>query len=425
MAAKESGPDKKKGTAKKTARKTTAAGKSAAEKKSSAKKTAPKKDGKKKTARKKAAAKSATRKTAAKKPAAKKSAAGKSAPQKTANRKAAPKGMAPRKARASRKAGESATGLTYDKTAIETGASDNLVVQMRTRQFDIEPPGVAVPAVTPAPPPTPAAPPVKQRELPEGYDETQLTLLARDPEWAFAFWEVSDYDRERHALRDERLTLRLYDVSDIEFDGTNAHRAHDIAVGGASSWYLHLPETCRQWIADLGVTDNEGRFVTIARSNVIAPPRDRVSPEGPREEEWMTVETDFEQLFELSGGRVSRSAGGSEAASSLGQRVEFELPRLRMGSEELASGAVARGRAEGAQVRGFFLRVETELIVYGATVPGASLSIQGHPIRVHPDGTFRLRLELPDGSQEIPVRAVSEDGEETREITPVVTRETR
>ena len=68
--------------------------------------------------------------------------------------------------------------------------------------------------------------------------------------------------------------------------------------------------------------------------------------------------------------------------------------------------------------------MRTELIVYGATEPKAAVTLQGQPIKLRPDGTFSVRMDLPDGAQTIPVQATSPDGVETRTITPIVTRET-
>ncbi|MDD5174552.1 MAG: DUF4912 domain-containing protein, partial [Candidatus Omnitrophica bacterium] len=72
----------------------------------------------------------------------------------------------------------------------------------------------------------------------------------------------------------------------------------------------------------------------------------------------------------------------------------------------------------------FWLVVNTELIVYGATEPDAKLTVQGKEIKLQPDGTFTLRFALPDGKQVIPVEATSSDGIDHRKITPVVTRKT-
>jgi len=78
-----------------------------------------------------------------------------------------------------------------------------------------------------------------------------------------------------------------------------------------------------------------------------------------------------------------------------------------------------------AKERNFWLMVDCELIVYGATEPDAKVTVQGKPIRLRPDGTFTLRYYLPDSKQVIPVKAVSADKIDERVITPIVTRETR
>jgi hypothetical protein len=74
--------------------------------------------------------------------------------------------------------------------------------------------------------------------------------------------------------------------------------------------------------------------------------------------------------------------------------------------------------------RGFWLAVQTELVVSGATEPDAKVTIQGISIPLRPDGTFTVRFELPDGEQIVPVIAVSKDGHFEKEITPKVIRET-
>jgi hypothetical protein len=99
--------------------------------------------------------------------------------------------------------------------------------------------------------------------------------------------------------------------------------------------------------------------------------------------------------------------------------------RLR---RELFSGVLASPSSPVGKLpaeKGFWLVVNTELIVYGATEPDAKLSVQSRDIKLRPDGTFSLRFALPDGKQVIPVKAVSADTKDERTITPIVTRETR
>jgi len=64
--------------------------------------------------------------------------------------------------------------------------------------------------------------------------------------------------------------------------------------------------------------------------------------------------------------------------------------------------------------RGFFMHVNAEVIFYGGTHPDAKVTIDGKPIGLRPDGTFRYHFVLPDGEFQVPIVAVSPDGAETR-----------
>jgi hypothetical protein len=75
-------------------------------------------------------------------------------------------------------------------------------------------------------------------------------------------------------------------------------------------------------------------------------------------------------------------------------------------SLEIAAPAEAR--------KGFWFRVNAELIIYGSTEPDARVSIGGRPIRLRPDGTFSYRFALPDGVYELPVVAIARDGHDGR-----------
>ena len=72
----------------------------------------------------------------------------------------------------------------------------------------------------------------------------------------------------------------------------------------------------------------------------------------------------------------------------------------------------------------FHFVVPTELVLYGAAEPGATVTLQGAPVALREDGTFSLRFQLPDGEQVLRAVAVSPDGNVERTITPVVTRRT-
>jgi hypothetical protein len=60
-----------------------------------------------------------------------------------------------------------------------------------------------------------------------------------------------------------------------------------------------------------------------------------------------------------------------------------------------------------------------------ATEPDARVTFQGRPIPLNPDGTFSFRFALPDGKQNFPIHATNADGDLSRSIEFVVSRETR
>ena len=50
------------------------------------------------------------------------------------------------------------------------------------------------------------------------------------------------------------------------------------------------------------------------------------------------------------------------------------------------------------------------MIVYGATQPGAYVTLQGEPVKVQADGTFRVRVDMPNKRQVLPIMASTPDG---------------
>lgn len=256
-------------------------------------------------------------------------------------------------------------------------------------------------------------------ELPPSYNETAVVLLVRDPYWVYAYWDFreelkAELSRIFGGWEKVPLTLRVYNLSRRQ-PGTGEPEFFDLSINHyANNWYINVGEPDKEYQVDLGYYTLDGQFRTLARSNKVTTPRDSISP--IIDEEWMIVEEKFRRLYRLAGG-----AGWGESSVEL---VESLLKRLE---REIGSGVVSSISSPAGvrpRERRFWLVLDAELIVYGATEPDASLTLQGRPVKLRPDGTFTVRMALPDGTQTIPVTAVSPDGEETITITTQVTRET-
>jgi hypothetical protein len=261
-------------------------------------------------------------------------------------------------------------------------------------------------------------------DLPYQYDRDRIVLQVRDPRWIHAYWEVRGVTLERFKSDPQndfykaKRMLRVYDVSNIIFNGNNAHSFFDIEINElATNWYIDTQGPGRSWCVDLGLLLSSGRFITILRSNTVYTPLE--GPSWITDEEWMIPDDMFARLYGMGFGLGQSSPVG---------RAWQERVRQVLFSGVFASGGMASMASpvkQKLEERKFWFVVDCELIVYGATEPDAKVTVQGKEVSLRPDGTFTLRFALPDGRHAIPVRAVSNDKIEERTLTPVVSRETK
>lgn len=147
------------------------------------------------------------------------------------------------------------------------------------------------------PPPAPA-----EGELPRRYGTDRLVLMARDPAWLFAYWEVSaarqdDFGRVYgpQAWQESRPALRVYDVTGVDFDGGNAQRVFDIGLHeAADNWHINVGTPDHAFLVDLGRVLPDGRFITLLRSNLVQTPRAGLSDRT--DEQWMWIEGLYRSL---------------------------------------------------------------------------------------------------------------------------------
>ncbi len=123
-------------------------------------------------------------------------------------------------------------------------------------------------------------------ELPRAYGCDRIVLLPRDPWWVFTYWEITPTTRVQalRALGAEaegaRELLRVYDVTFITFTGDNAWQSFDVELPpGADRWYLNVGRPAASFCVEIGLATPGGRFLPLARSNVVTTPRATPSPD--------------------------------------------------------------------------------------------------------------------------------------------------
>jgi len=315
-------------------------------------------------------------------------------------------------------------------------------------------------------------------DLPAGYGESRIVLMPRDPQWAYAYWDISNEHKEDLRRQGgQQLALRIYDVTDINLDNQSAHSLQEYPCDElAREWYLPIPVSDRDYVIDIGYRCADGRWLVLARSaRVHVPP---VYPSDWIEDVFITVDfeedlrgqTKYELVPPAKKMPVSAGAGSNGNANAngngngiyeqiFGMAESAEAMRVAgsmfgsmqhvpgsMAPEQVISsyifpsgvGMWALPTASGVNMSGvgfsasappvrprkFWLIADAELIVYGATEPDATVTIGDREIKLNPDGTFRFQMSFQDGLIDYPIKAVAVDGEQTRSIQMKFTRET-
>ena len=305
--------------------------------------------------------------------------------------------------------------------------------------------------------------------LPATYGTGKLLLVARDPHWLYAHWDLSEPQQRRYnALSaDRHLVVRLT-------PGTiSGHSSSEIHVHPESRhWFIHVDRAATQYTAELGYHRTNAEWVTVAASTPVRTPPDtaskdrterfatiplvvRLRPTAPRAPRAPTairpapprpvqpVETAREHALretiggyferrdlassaevpELIRGRAGEKGHALQAAvpAAVGGLPAAHAPEVNMpGPRGFALEGVSSpmgGEAEAP--KGFWFKVNAELVVYGATEPDAAVMLGRWPVQVRPDGTFSLRFALPDGGYELVLSALSVEGESRQAVLKV------
>ena len=102
------------------------------------------------------------------------------------------------------------------------------------------------------------------------------------------------------------------------------------------------------------------------------------------------------------------------------KQIFEEQLRRPMNSPVIARYGTGRNRKDQ-----FNFDVDAELIIFGTTRPDATITLGGDPVKLRPDGSFTVRMHLPDKRQVLPVVASSADGIESRTVVLAVERNTK
>jgi hypothetical protein len=178
-------------------------------------------------------------------------------------------------------------------------------------------------------------------DMPQNYGETYLRAMARDPEWIFAYWEITlqniDDFKKRIGLEtflSARRILRVIDVTESDGNESVGSDVFTIETGdGVNNWYIRVPPLGRTYCIEFGLITGRGDFYLLARSNAISVPRASVSHEES------TTWTD-QELYKIVGLRrigASENLPITESVEKTPAKVFQSVPVMVGSSENVSS----------------------------------------------------------------------------------------
>lgn len=247
----------------------------------------------------------------------------------------------------------------------------------------------------------------------------RIVLMVRDSYWLQATWEITRAAvmRAESSLAERWHTakpvLRVMEVEDIANNIAETIQ-RDIPIhGGVDTWYIDVQDPPTRFRVAIGYITSDEKFHTICRSNIVETPSpgecDRL------DEHWHDIADDYERIYSQSGGYES---DGGDLKEVFEERLHRSMP---------SRGSQGQTAADPALLRQSKLPfdVDAELIVFGKTSSGSSVSLGGRPVKLQSDGTFTVRMKLPDKRQVLPITAESRDGLRQRTTVIAVERNTK
>ena len=248
----------------------------------------------------------------------------------------------------------------------------------------------------------------------------RLVLFVRDPYWLQAYWEITStgVQRAKAALAEDwhiaEPVLRLLENPEDGVTGSSEQVTREIKIhGGVNNWYIEVSDPPHTFRAVIGYKAPGNRFHSIAYSNVVHTPVPGSSDH---------VDHNWTDLIE-NGDRVFSMSGGFDAGASGALRDVFEEKLSR----PMNRSALSRyGTADiPGKVSGEDFVVDAELLIFGKTHRSSEVTISGEPVKLREDGTFTVRVGLPDKRQVFPVSSTSFDGTYTYTTVLAIERNTK
>ena len=251
----------------------------------------------------------------------------------------------------------------------------------------------------------------------------RIVLIVRDAFWLQGYWEITaaTVNRVKIAMGNywhkSVPVLRLIEIGSRGNANACEQVVEEIEIqGGASNWFIKVPQPKKSYCLAIGYklpskTTETDRFHLISKSNEVL-----TAPNNSTENTyaWSDINITPEKYYAQSGG-YDIARGSTELKDVFEEKSSQPLHSVAIQNIPTLSRF-------GADLE---FHVDAHLIVHGFTDRNACLTIAGSPVTVKEDGSFVLKMDLPDKRQVLPVVASSFDGTQKRTTILAIERNTK
>lgn len=181
-------------------------------------------------------------------------------------------------------------------------------------------------------PVAPQAKPIKREEIeedifiPHYYGVDRMVLAAKDPNWLYVYWEVSEHKRHKFfhdygetAWHTSQQVLRIYDITGLSIlEDLTFNSFQEIVVDPfADNWFIEVGQADRCFMVELGRRLADGRYVKLLTSNMATTPRSSLS--NKMDQAWLSIDEIYQGIARDNIGSSEVMMGkGEEGLAPLG-----------------------------------------------------------------------------------------------------------
>ncbi|MBN2219960.1 MAG: DUF4912 domain-containing protein [Kosmotogaceae bacterium] len=156
-------------------------------------------------------------------------------------------------------------------------------------------------------------------EIPSSYSRDFVVIHPINPYWVYVMWDLSDDTAGRVSDHSSKLLVRVSDITNIIYDGKNAHRFKEADISAdAGNWYFQVDFPDADYIAEIGYY-SKGDFRSVLKSRITRTPRN--SPKFSDHEIWVDLKKGSRKEYKASHEefvfeRAAKSSGPTDNPSS-------------------------------------------------------------------------------------------------------------